>query len=195
LSEEAPTRPRQRADARRNHERIVEAAVEVFREQGIDAPVAEIARRAGVGSGTLFRNFPTKADLIDAIVTLHVERWLELVTVALEADDATQAFDQLFTAALRFNFEDRGMLEAATASIEDASGAAECRARADGLVDQLLVRARASGALRDSITADDIRALTAGGAESVRIAVAESGERPEPVQARIAEILLKGLRP
>ena len=57
-----------RADAQRNHDRIVEVAREVFREQGYDASLDEVAKRAGVGPGTLYRHFPTREDLLDAIM-------------------------------------------------------------------------------------------------------------------------------
>jgi AcrR family transcriptional regulator len=61
------TRPL-RADAERNRRRLIDAAVEVFAERGLEASTAEIARRAGVGQGTVFRRFPTKDDLVAAIV-------------------------------------------------------------------------------------------------------------------------------
>src|SRR5258708_8355099 len=72
---------RQRADAQRNRERLLTAAAEIFREQGVEVGVGEIARRAGIGRGTLFRNFPSKQDLIAAIV---VERMREGVATASE---------------------------------------------------------------------------------------------------------------
>ena len=63
-----------RADAKRNHDRIVEVAREVFREKGYDAPLDEIAKRAGVGAGTLYRHFPTKDALLDAVMQAWVDR-------------------------------------------------------------------------------------------------------------------------
>ena len=63
-----------RADAKRNYDRIVEVAREVFREQGYDASLDEVAKRAGVGPGTLYRHFPTRDALLDAIMASWVER-------------------------------------------------------------------------------------------------------------------------
>jgi AcrR family transcriptional regulator len=185
----------QRADARRNHDRIVEAAIEAFREQGLDVGVAEIARRANVGSGTLFRNFPTKADLIDAVVTLHMDRWVELISNALGAGDAARAFDALLIDAIGFNYVDHGMIEAAMTSELNPDNAERRKSRVFAVVEQLLARARAAGALREGITPGDIHALVMGAAESVRIAVRENDEDPQLAQARFGEILLRGLRP
>jgi AcrR family transcriptional regulator len=69
-----------RADAKRNYDRLVEVAREVFREKGYDAPLDEIAKRAGVGPGTLYRHFPTRDDLLDAVM----QRWVDSVDVATE---------------------------------------------------------------------------------------------------------------
>jgi AcrR family transcriptional regulator len=71
-----------RADAQKNHEKIVASAVEVFSERGMDAPLDDIATRAGVGPGTLYRHFPTREDLIDAVV----KSWFSQIDAA--ADDA-----------------------------------------------------------------------------------------------------------
>src|SRR6478752_6975953 len=78
-----------RADAQRNYDRIVEVAREVFREQGYDASLDEVAKRAGVGPGTLYRHFPKRENLIDAILQSWVARVQETVDKALayEGDD------------------------------------------------------------------------------------------------------------
>src|ERR1700752_3186167 len=72
-----------RADARRNYDRIVEVAREVFREQGYDASLDEIAKRAGVGPGTLYRHFPKRENLLDAIMQSWVDRVNETTDKAL----------------------------------------------------------------------------------------------------------------
>ena len=74
--------PALRADALRNRRRILDAAAEAFAESGLDVGVAEIARRAGVGPGTIFRRFPTKEDLIAAIVQERIEQMLALADEA-----------------------------------------------------------------------------------------------------------------
>src|SRR5947209_13807751 len=84
---------RRRADAERNRRHLLDAAQELFRERGLEVGVGEIAERAHVGRGTLFRNFPTKEDLIAAIV---VERMSELVARGRELIDAPDAAEALF---------------------------------------------------------------------------------------------------
>src|SRR6478672_13523501 len=83
-----------RADAERNRQRLIDAAAELFGERGLDVGVAEIAQRAGVGRGTLFRNFPTKEDLIAAIV---VDAMSEAATLGRELLAAPGAGQALFT--------------------------------------------------------------------------------------------------
>jgi len=75
-----------RADAKRNRDRIIESAREVFREQGYDASLDEVAKRAGVGAGTLYRHFPARENLVDAIM----QTWVDRVT---EATDTVLAFE------------------------------------------------------------------------------------------------------
>src|SRR6201992_3081486 len=81
------TSPALRADAARNRERIIEAAIELFAERGYEASTAEIAARAGVGEATLFRRFPTKEDLITAIVQMMLEEAAAVAASCLEEED------------------------------------------------------------------------------------------------------------
>src|SRR5262249_6863873 len=83
--------PAERADARANRLRLIAAAHEVFREQGVDAEMKTIAERAGVGVGTIYRNFPTKDDLITAIVVEAIDRLGESVAAALATEDPIEA--------------------------------------------------------------------------------------------------------
>jgi len=80
-----------RADAERNRRRLLDAAQALFRERGLEVGVAEIAQRAGVGRGTLFRNFPTKQDLIAAIVIERMHEAHEYGQTLLDAPDADEA--------------------------------------------------------------------------------------------------------
>jgi AcrR family transcriptional regulator len=84
-----------RADARRNHERIIVAALEVFSERGLEATMPEVAKRAGVGKATVYRSYPTKAGLIDAIAEYQL-RWVEeRIAWAAEQPDAPKAQGRL----------------------------------------------------------------------------------------------------
>jgi AcrR family transcriptional regulator len=83
--------PRKRADARRNEETLLEAAVAIFIDSGVDAPVRDIAAKAGVGVGTIYRHFPTRADLIVAVYRHQVEACVEAGPVLLAESDSPHA--------------------------------------------------------------------------------------------------------
>ncbi len=89
-----------RADAVRNREAVINAAEEVFSEKGIEAGVPEIAERAGVGKGTVYRNFETKDDLVSAVLTARTERFAESLLAAIEEEDSWQAFGDLLRNAV-----------------------------------------------------------------------------------------------
>ena len=106
-----PARRRPRADGLRNRARVAEAAYVVFVERGLDATVAQVAERAGVGSATVFRHFPTKADLLPALVErLRRDRFtrdvLRAATLHPEVERARQQTERLFTTALERAIED-----------------------------------------------------------------------------------------
>jgi AcrR family transcriptional regulator len=187
---------RPRADAARNRERILEVAGDAFRDAGLEVSVAEIARRADVGIGTLFRNFPTKADLVHAIIELHMNRWLDEIARALAAEDIGSAFDAFFERAVLFNYRDRGMLEAVkTGVLDEEPELVACKCEALDGTNKLIERAQAAGVLRKELNADDIYALSAGVAESAHAAVREGRADPDEAHKRYAGIVLAGLRP
>lgn len=93
--QEAP----RRADAVRNREKVIAAAEQVFSEQGVDAGIPEIAERAGVGKGTIYRNFETKDDLVAAILIRRMTRFDEEIREALEADEPGPAFRRVLLQA------------------------------------------------------------------------------------------------
>src|SRR3546814_12602905 len=96
-----------RADAARNREAIVEAARAVFAEQGLDAPLDEIAKRAGTGTATLYRRFPTRADLVAAVFAETMAAHVEAVEAALGDDDPWNGFASLIRAAAASQHETR----------------------------------------------------------------------------------------
>jgi AcrR family transcriptional regulator len=187
---------RPRADAARNRERILDVANEAFREGGLEVSVAEIARRAGVGSGTLFRNFPTKNDLIHAIVEMHMNQWLDEIERSLATEDVGPAFDAFFERAVLFNYLDRGMLEAIKGGmLNDDPELMSCKGEALDGTNTLIERAQKAGVLRKDLDADDIYALSAGVAESAHAAVREGRADPKNAYKRYMSIILAGLRP
>jgi AcrR family transcriptional regulator len=154
------TRPL-RADAQRNRKRLLDAAAEVFAEHGLEASTAEIARRAGVGHGTVFRRFPTKDDLVAAIV---VDRLGEINATArglLAAPPAEGAVLAFMTELVRIHIRDRGLVEAVngTRAIADP-GVHEAHGELMDTLEEIVDGDRAAGLVRDEIGAFDVMALS-----------------------------------
>jgi AcrR family transcriptional regulator len=165
LTTTTPTEPRQlRADARRNRARIIESARQVFGESGAEAQIDDVARRAGVGVGTVYRHFPTKEALMIELVR---QKFRVLGDNAREALDREGDPFEVFADLLRRNAE----AAARDAALQHAlSGVGEHIWQQAGseqlelveLTDLLLARARASGRMRPDITAADIAMLMCG---------------------------------
>jgi AcrR family transcriptional regulator len=180
-----------RADARRNYERLVEQARTAFAEFGVDASLDEIARRAGVASGTLYRHFPTRLDLIEAVLAGQMEVLVGLGRGLLTAEDELDALSTWLRATLVHALTYRGLSAAVMNSALD---------RDDDLVSTwhaelfevgaaLLARARQSGVV--VAEADDADVLKMVGA----IAWAAQGTPDSSAQAdRLLVLLMNGLR-
>ena len=182
-------RPR-RADARRNYEQLVEQARIAFAESGADASLDEIARRAGVASGTLYRHFPTRLDLIEAVLAGQIAELADLGRGLLTAADEFDALSTWLRAAVMHALTYRGLSAAVMSSALD---------RGNGLVSAwhaelfevgaaLLARARQSGVV--AADADDTDVLKMIGA----IAWAAQDNPDSPAQAdRLLALLMNGL--
>jgi AcrR family transcriptional regulator len=178
-----------RADAARNRDRILAAGEEVFSEQGLEASVAEVARRAGVGKATIFRSYPTKEHLIAAITCDRV-RWVEdLATEALDEPDAWGAFEALLVQLARRHATDLTHLEA-LARQNDAPSLAKVRAGANEALRRLMDKAKAQGAMRDDAAPEDLRLLFHG----VTGAMSEEQRRDVAVWERWAALFAGALR-
>ncbi|MEV5896407.1 TetR/AcrR family transcriptional regulator [Nonomuraea fuscirosea] len=148
-----------RADARRNRARVLEVAAEVFATEGLSVPVHEIARRAGVGTGTVSRHFPTKEDLLTAIMSSRLVKLTEEADEIARREAPGTAFFALFTALVREGASDCGLAElAGTDRRLDALGE---RAGADlcGRLHDLLAAAQKAGDVRADVSYLDVRAL------------------------------------
>lgn len=178
-----------RADARRNRARIVAAAREVLSEAGIDAPMDDVARQAGVGVGTLYRHFPTKAALLGEMVRERFAQFVENVRWGLEQDDPWEGF----AGTLRRNAE----IMARDVCVQDAmAGVPACLTASDAereellrLGAQLVGRAQRAGALRGDFTVHDIPMVMCG--------VTRTMARDAPWASdwrRFLEFVLEGLR-
>ncbi len=141
-----------RADAQRNLERIVEAARAVFAEHGLEASVADVAHRAGVGTATIFRRFPTKEDLIVAVIEDDVRAVIEHARTA-------GSLREFMAHALGYAIGDRGFCEAGGTKLFERPRLQALVADFYAAVDELLERARVSGELRHDVVAADIAFL------------------------------------
>lgn len=156
-----------RADARRNRERLLAAACAAFAEHGFEVGVAEIARRAGVGTGTLFRHFPCKLDLEVAVVLTRAERLRAVLADALAEPDAWDAFERALTRMVELTACDRCISEASPEVMADP----RVNALRDGLladIGRLLTRGRAAGVVRPDIQPEDVVVLTTTVAATVQ---------------------------
>jgi len=176
-----------RADAARNRSSLLSAAVEVFAEQGVDAPVAEIAHRAGLGKGTVFRHFPTKDDLIAAIVLDRVTRLTELAAELAGAADAGAALLEFMRHAAR----QRQQLDLSFLSADLGVEVSEAQLRMSLAITALVDRARAEGALRPDVTGTDVMLLMCVPNDVVKHV---PDARPD-LWERYLAILFDGLRP
>jgi AcrR family transcriptional regulator len=179
-----------RADAARNRQAIVETAREVFAEQGLDAPLDEIAKRAGTGNATLYRRFPTRADLVAAVFADRMAAHVEAVETALADADPWNGFASYIRAVAAMQAEDRGIADLVTMDLSSAPEIEQLRARAyDGVV-ALIRRARESGALRVDFTDQDVVLLLMANAGLVERAHGMTDQ----ASARLTSLLLDGLR-
>jgi AcrR family transcriptional regulator len=146
-----------RADAARNSDRILRATREVFADLGPDAPLEEVARRAGVGIRTLYRHFPSKDDLLQAVINLNVAEELTAFIERAAADDnPLRGLTSLFEATLDLVERDRHMVTAVNnSSVVTCESATSLRAALAFLTG----RAQEAGLVRDDVTPDDIYRL------------------------------------
>ena len=181
-----------RADAARNRERIVAAAIEGFSERGYEASTAEIAARAGVGEATLFRRFPSKDDLITAIVQMMLEEAAAVATSCLEEEDPWRGVERFLYEMAERASQDHGISDANKEQCMASPTLAGERRRVLDLTAKLVKRAQGAGVLRDDITRQDLMFLM--------VAVASVGEVPfdglrPDLWKRYLGIVLDGLRP
>src|SRR3954454_7032408 len=121
---ESPERA-QRADARRNRERVVEAARRCMARDGLNAGIEDIARTAGVGVGTVYRHFPNKDELVDALAEERFERLRDLANEALAMEDPWEAFETFVRASARIQTDDRALSEVLTSRPETMGRSAQ----------------------------------------------------------------------
>jgi AcrR family transcriptional regulator len=153
-----------RKDAERNRGLLLVAAREVFGERGIEASLEEIARRAGVGIGTLYRRFPSREDLIEALFESKIEEYVEASEAGLRAEDPWQGFCAYVSRICAMQAEDRGFTDVLTGTFPRVPRLEARRAAVRSNVEELIRRAQAAGGLRaDFVFGDLVWVLMANG--------------------------------
>jgi AcrR family transcriptional regulator len=153
----------QRADARRNRARVLRVAAEVLAAEGLSVPVHEIARRAGVGTGTVSRHFPAKSDLLAAILLDRIAQLIAQADALASTQEPGTAFFMFFTALIRDAAAHRGFAEAlAGAGYDVEAHAASAGHDLPGRLTAMLASAQQAGAIRGDVTYADIKSLMAG---------------------------------
>jgi AcrR family transcriptional regulator len=148
-----------RRDAERNRQRILEAARRGFAERGLGITLDEIARLAGVGVGTVYRRFPNKELLIDALFEERIGEVVMLARAAAAEDDAWRGLARFLEGAVDLLASDRGLRELVLGSTYGADRIVHARSRIKPQVDELVVRAQAQGKLRPDVGATDVPLL------------------------------------
>jgi AcrR family transcriptional regulator len=180
--------PRLRADAARNRARVLEVAYETFAAEGLSVPIDEIARRAGVGAGTVYRHFPTKESLFQAVINDRMQHLVDDGHALLESDRPGEAiFTFLRSIVLQWGATDRGLVEALAGfgiDIEQAAPDAEDAFLA--VLDELLRAAQKAGTARPDIGVREVKAILVGcqAMEAYNPALAE----------QVTDVVIDGLR-
>jgi AcrR family transcriptional regulator len=179
-----------RADALRNRAKVLAAAEAVFAEQGTSASTEEIARTAGVGIGTVFRHFPTKESLLEAVLNGLLQRLAEEADALAAADDPGAAFFTFFTQVVTQATTKNDVSQALEEAGIDAKNTTEQTGQElRKALDTLLGRAQRAGAIRHDIGLAEVMTLLAA---TSRSAEHTSGDRD--VRSKTLEIVFDGLR-
>jgi AcrR family transcriptional regulator len=180
--------PRMRADARRSHAKLVEAATAAFAEKGADAPLDDIARRAGVGIGTLYRHFPTRTDLQAAVYRSQVKTVCDAADELLTTTTPEQALVGWVHAITGYLVTKRGLASALIGAMgKDSELMNGCHMAMRDAADRLVSNARRAGVVREEVSGQDLLRLVHG------IAVATESA-PQDTD-RLMGIVIDGLRP
>jgi AcrR family transcriptional regulator len=179
-----------RRDAERNLERVLVAAREAFAEHGMDASVEEVARRAGVGIGTVYRRFPTKADLVDAVFEASIADLSTIAREALELADPWDGFCMFLERALELNAANRGLHAVLATNEHGRERIAAARRKMRPLVGRVIARAQEQGTLRPDFRPQDLSLIfmSAG-----RVVEMTADVAPE-MWRRLLGLLIDGLR-
>ncbi|MGW7694321.1 TetR/AcrR family transcriptional regulator [Streptomyces asiaticus] len=176
-----------RADARRNEDRLLETAAAVFAREGAGASVKDIAREAGVGVGTLYRRFPSKELLVEAVYRQEVRRLCEAaphLAATLPPVDALRTWMERF---IDFMAAKSGMADALRVVLTDDSERLQTRALLAEAIDHLLSSGEGGSAARPEVDAQDVLMALGG------ISLMAAGEDQHDLATRLIDLLLRGV--
>jgi AcrR family transcriptional regulator len=179
-----------RADAQRNVERLIAAAREAFAAHGANAPLDDIARSAGVGPGTLYRHFPTRLALVEAVYRDSVERLCADGARLAETEPPAEALVDWLRGFVTVVAEKRGLAAALTDEGQASELFAQCHTMINATGADLLDRAKRSEAVRDDITLGDVLKMAKAFAHA-----AESSPEGPALAERLIALSMDGLRP
>jgi AcrR family transcriptional regulator len=180
-----------RRDAERNRQRILEAARELFAERGLGVSLDEIARHAGVGVGTVYRRFPDKEQLIDALFEARLGEILAAATDSLAMSDPWEALAHFLERSLELQVEDRALKELLLGTSTAHARIERGRQQIQPVVEAVLDRAQQAGVVREDLTVADLLMLQ----HAIGEAAEYTREVAPEVWRRIMVIALDGLRP
>jgi AcrR family transcriptional regulator len=176
-----------RADARRNQARLIAAAREVFAESGAATSMEAIARQAGVGVGTLYRNFPQRIDLVEAVYSTDVRDLSEAAKTAVATLEPWLAVTTFFEAFVRYARTKQTLLSELNQAFEkNPELKSHCRELIHGAFDLVIDRAKEAGVIRDDVDGSDVTQLVSP--------VCTNPAIPADQLERLVSMILDGLR-
>jgi AcrR family transcriptional regulator len=182
-----------RADARRNRAQILVAAERVFAEEGLGVPVDEVARRAGVGVGTLYRHYPTKEALFEAVLVHHMEKLRDEALALADSPEPGPALFQFLGHLAREGTSKRNLVEALSgAGIHITATAGSPKEGLERAAGHLLARAQEAGQVRADVTLADLVGLVMGACNAA--GADAGGAEGGCSSARMMAIVCDGLR-
>jgi AcrR family transcriptional regulator len=185
------TAPPLRADAERNRQRLLAAAKDLFRTRGLDVTLDDIARHAGVGTGTAYRRFPNKDALIDALMVDRIGELARIARECLEEPDPWAGLAGYFERALALQAADRGLKDVLFSSGRGRERSNHARRAIAPVVTKLVRRAVEAGAVRGDISTSDVPLIN-----FMLNTIVDFGRDVEPdLYKRYLAIVLDGLRP
>jgi AcrR family transcriptional regulator len=180
-----------RSDAASNRQRVLVAGASVFSEQGVEATLNDVARAAGVGVATVYRNFPNRDALLDGLFQMKLDQLVDLADRAASMGDASAAFGAYLLSVMQAHAIDRGVVPVLMRATQSAQFAEELATQLGPRVQPMIAAAQSAGSLRDGFTIQDLCLLSA-----MVGSVADLTRETQPtLWERYAQMLIDGTRP